>query len=260
MSDVGAARSHGRPATVGIGASARIVRLKTSDAVAEQILEMIFSGELRPGDRLDLNALASRFDVSRAPVREALLALEADGMIEMPFHRGAFVARFDAATIDEAFDLYALLSALTSGRAAASGDPALLDALTAITAQIEQTSETDTFETYAREFRRLVNVACGGPQLRALMRTFTGLLPAASRLSITRSIDDERVLIRRELDAIRRGDACAAREITIDHIRLLGDQAVQTLVARGVIEQPASAHGRDDLLAALAALEPPRRP
>src|SRR5579871_5360532 len=99
---------------------------------------MLFDGQLRPGDRIDLDAIAEQLGVSRAPVREALLALQRDGIIEMPYHRGAFVAPFDAGTIREAFELYGLLNALTSARVARAGDPETLAELDRLAAEVEQ--------------------------------------------------------------------------------------------------------------------------
>lgn len=233
----------------------RLVRVKTSDAVAERILEALFTGELRAGDRIDLDAIAKRLGVSRAPVREALLALERDGIVEMPYHRGAFVARFDAGTIGEAFELYALLSALTTARVARNHNADVLAALTRATVAVESATGIEQFEQAAREFRRIINVAASGPHLRALLRTFGGLVPVASRLSMDRSLAEERELIARELEAIRAGDAEGARAAAIEHIRMLGEYAVQTLRGRGVIDDTAGFEARDDLVGALDALE-----
>lgn len=213
----------------------KLVRSKTSDAVAERLLEMIFAGELQPGDRIDLDAVAEQLGVSRAPVREALLSLERDGVIEMPYHRGAFVARFDAATIREAFELYGLLNALTSARVARRSDPEVLDALERAAAEVAYARGIEEFESAAREFRRVLNVAAGGPHLRGLLRTFGGLLPVASRLSMDRSVEEERALIGAEFEAISAGDSERASEITLAHLRLLGEYAVQTLRRRGVL-------------------------
>ncbi len=216
-------------------ASPKLVRSKTSDAVAERLLEMIFAGTMQPGDRIDLDAVAEQLGVSRAPVREALLSLERDGVIEMPYHRGTFVAQFDAGTLREAFELYGLLNAVTSARVARRGDPAVIAALERPAADVASATGTEEFEQAAREFRRVLNVAAGGPHLRGLLRTFGGLLPVAARLSMDRSVEQERVLIATELEAIRAGDAERASAITLEHLRLLGEHAVETLRRRGVL-------------------------
>jgi DNA-binding GntR family transcriptional regulator len=237
------------------GSPEALVRVKTSDVVAERLIEMLFAGELRAGDRIDLDAIATRLGVSRAPVREALLALERDGIVEVPYHRGAFVSQFDGSTVREAFELYALLSALTSGRAALSHDDELLARLSAAGDEVEAATGVEAFERAARQFRRIVNTAIAGPHLRALLRTFSGLVPVASRLSMDRSLDAERRLIAQELAAIRAGDVHGARSAAIEHVRMLSDNALSTLRDQGVIGAQDADRSKDDLAEMLSALE-----
>ena len=54
----------------------------------------------------------------------------------------------------------------------------------------------DEFELVAREFRRVVNVAVAGPHLRALLRSFGGLVPVAARFSIVEAMEAERAALR----------------------------------------------------------------
>jgi DNA-binding GntR family transcriptional regulator len=230
-------------------ARSRLVRINTSDAVADHILDLLFAGELRAGDRIDIDGLADGLGVSRAPVREALVMLERDGLVEIRYHRGAFVAGFDAAAVRESFELYGLLSALTSRRVAARRDPEVLSALRGAIADVEAAGSVEEFEERAREYRRLVNVAVAGSRLRAVLRTFGGLVPAASRLSMPRSLDDEH-------EAIERGDPDAAAAAVVDHVGMLGELAVQTLRQRGVIgDQDGGPAPRSDVIRALAALD-----
>jgi len=136
----------------------------------------------------------------------------------MPHYRGAFVAAFDAATIQEAFDLYGLLSALTSRRAAVLADVGMLETLAKLDEALATTSHVDEFEQQAREFRRAVNVAAAGPHLRALLRSFSGLVPAAARFAIVDAIDDERDALRAEFSALRSGDPDAAAAAITNHL------------------------------------------
>jgi DNA-binding GntR family transcriptional regulator len=72
--------------------------------VYEQVREAIQSGDLAPGERIDQAAFARKFGTSLVPVREALARLQADGLVEIIPHRGAFVADMD---LDELVDIYA---------------------------------------------------------------------------------------------------------------------------------------------------------
>lgn len=212
-----------------------LVRVKTSQAVADYLLRLLFNGTLRSGDRIDLDQVAATLGVSRAPVREGLMQLERDGLVRIPHYRGAFVAEFDADTVYEAFELYALLSALTNRRAATRRDPGVLDSLAKIDEALASCDDVDEYERLAREFRRVVNLSVAGNHMRALLRTFSGLVPAASRFSIEEGLADERAALHREFLAIRRGDAREAGVAAIDHLRHTADVAVSALRRQGVL-------------------------
>ena len=62
------------------------------DGLAERLADEITTGALLPGSRLDEVSLATRFKVSRTPVREALRQLEATGLVERRPYKGAIVA------------------------------------------------------------------------------------------------------------------------------------------------------------------------
>jgi DNA-binding GntR family transcriptional regulator len=232
-----------------------LLRVNTSDMVAERILEMLVAGELRPEDRIDLDTLAASLGVSRAPVREALLTLRRDGIIEMPFHRGAFVARFDATTIREAFELYALLHALTTARLARERPRDVLAELAVATERAQTAVGVAGFEEASREFRRIINVAAGGRHLRALLRSFSGLVPVASRLAIDGRLEEERAAVEAENEAIQAGEVERARALTIRHMRDLGDRAARVLRDRGVIDDVDPGRSDPDLELLLARLD-----
>jgi len=209
-------------------------RAKTSEAVADYLLGLLFSGELRSGDRIDLDAVAATLGVSRVPVREGLMQLERDGLVHLPHYRGAFVADFNADTVHEAFELYGLLSALTNQRAAARGDVAVLESLGKLDDALAHCEGVDEFERLAREFRRIVNLSASGNHLRALLRTFSGLVPAAARFAIEDALPAERKALHREYLAIRRSNPDAAGRAAVDHIKLTATNAVRALRRRGV--------------------------
>lgn len=78
----------------------RIQTRKIYEEVADSLVNMIKSGELKPGDRLDsVEQLAESFDVSRSAVREALSGMRAMGLVVMRQGEGTFVTKFDASSI-----------------------------------------------------------------------------------------------------------------------------------------------------------------
>ena len=212
----------------------KLVRVNTSEAVAAYILGLLFDGTLRGGDRIDLDEVAVTLGVSRVPVREGLLQLERDGLVDRAHYRRAHVAAFDAGTIREAFELYGMLSALTNRRVAAKGDEGVLETLAKLDESLARCDDVDEYEQIAREFRRVVNLAAAGNHLRALLRTFSGLVPAAARFSIEDALPDERAALHREYEALRAGDPEGAARAAEEHIRMTAENAVRALRRRGV--------------------------
>jgi DNA-binding GntR family transcriptional regulator len=71
--------------------------------------ERISRGELRPGEQILQETLASELGLSVVPLREALKTLEAEGQVVYAPHRGYFVARLDMAELTEAYRIRELL-------------------------------------------------------------------------------------------------------------------------------------------------------
>lgn len=104
------------------------MELKRSDIIAQQIEELIFDGTFSDGERLDEVQLSERFNVSRTPIREALLRLAQSGLVEQFPRRGVFVRQPGPIELMEMFEVMAELEA-ASARFAASriSDAAIRD-------------------------------------------------------------------------------------------------------------------------------------
>jgi GntR family transcriptional regulator, transcriptional repressor for pyruvate dehydrogenase complex len=84
---------------------------KIYEEVAEAIFEMIKTGVLKPGDKLDsVQQLAENFNVGRAAIREALSALRAMGLIEMKQGEGTYVREFDPSMFSLPISLAVLMN------------------------------------------------------------------------------------------------------------------------------------------------------
>ena len=81
----------------------------TPDLIAESLRDEILRGDIPPGAPLRQEELAARFLVSRIPVRDALLRLEAQGLVHVYPNRGAFVIALSADEVREIYDLRILL-------------------------------------------------------------------------------------------------------------------------------------------------------
>src|SRR5437899_9647281 len=89
-----------------------------SMAATELIREAIIDGRLEPGRRLKEEELARELGISRTPVREALLMLQAEDLIVATPNRGATVRVHDANDLHDLYELRALLEGYATRRAA----------------------------------------------------------------------------------------------------------------------------------------------
>lgn len=88
-----------------------IVYKTRTQLVVESLREKILSGEIKAGEPLRQAALATELNVSRIPIREALLQLEGEGLVVFEPHKGATATELNASQVDELFELRAMLEA-----------------------------------------------------------------------------------------------------------------------------------------------------
>ncbi|MGI2035485.1 GntR family transcriptional regulator [Rhizobium panacihumi] len=91
---------------------------KRSEHIQESLEDDIVTGRIAPGTRLEEVELATRFDTSRTPVREALHKLAAAGLIQILPRKGAIVPRVEPQTVLEMFEVMAEMEAATARLAA----------------------------------------------------------------------------------------------------------------------------------------------
>lgn len=110
---------------------------KSSSTMAlEQLRTLIFTGQLGAGtDHLE-NELAERLGMSRTPVREALLVLEGQGLVEVRPRKGVRIRTLSPADMEEVYDVLTALESLAAANAARAeyGE----DTLTLLTHSIDQ--------------------------------------------------------------------------------------------------------------------------
>src|SRR5881296_3277183 len=108
---------YGRPVTRILEGRGRLVQ-NASVAATELIRQAILDGRLVPGQRLKGEEVARELGISRTPVREALLVLQAEGLVDAAPNRGAVVRAHDAVDLDDLYQLRALLEGYAARRAA----------------------------------------------------------------------------------------------------------------------------------------------
>lgn len=212
--------------------------VKEKDLVVAYVVNLILTGKLRSGDRLDRNEIAEELGISRVPVQEAVVQLEHDGIVSTRYHRGAFLHRFDDGVLREHYELYGVLNAIASARAAADGDAELHTTLRALTAGLRSSRDSRGFHETAWQYRLAVSDAHTGPRLQAAIRAAQTFIP---RTFWSTHLDAPAELLghyEAETAAIIGRDPAAARAACTAAAELMGRIMLSELVRRGVLEGP----------------------
>ena len=187
--------------------------------VRDLLEEAILEGELKPGERLRAEALAQRFGTSRTPIREALLQLEGQGLVDVEPNRGAVVRAFDREDLLDLYRVRALLEPAAAALAATKIEFPARDRLRMLCDAAETASVEDQID-YNEQFHRIIAEASGSPRLRAAMRATSGI-PRAFRHRFWQS-DAQRaeslLCHRRIVDAFKTRDAPLAEAVMRMHI------------------------------------------
>lgn len=143
--------------------------------VVEMLREKILSGEIKAGQPLRQAALAEQLNVSRIPVREALLQLEAEGLVAFEPHKGATATELDVSQVDELFELRAMLEAeLLSASIKQLTDEALAQAkqiLADLDQALEHENAANTWSELNSAFHYCLYSAANRPQTFELVQT-----------------------------------------------------------------------------------------
>lgn len=127
-------------------------RSENADSVVDQILvavgTAIVEARLRPGDDLNSVELARMFQSSRTPVREALLTLEREGLVEIAAHRRPRVRRLLLDEVREIYELRATLYALVSRRIVEYASEYDIALLRESQGQLEAAAEAGDVDTF----------------------------------------------------------------------------------------------------------------
>ena len=133
--------------------------------VAELLRQRIFKRELEPGSWIDELRIAEEYGISRAPLREALKVLAAEGLVTMKVRRGAYVTEVSVNDLADVYHLLSLLESDAAGVVATRATDAQLAELTGLHAELEAaalpgTANTDGFFAVNERFHmRLLEIA-----------------------------------------------------------------------------------------------------
>ncbi|GAA1248529.1 GntR family transcriptional regulator [Prauserella halophila] len=196
------------------------------DWLVRQIRNRIASGDLAAGDRLVERDLSAVYDLSRGPVREAIMVLEHEGLVVTKPYRGAVVADIEQAEITETLVPIRLIIERAAFRAVAQSRPeALLEKLHGIVARMERASDARLdvagIADLDVEFHESVISAAGHAQSLQIWKTIQPRVRAyflrdAPQHESPRAIVEQHRLL---LDALVEGHSEQVDEVVVQHIQ-----------------------------------------
>lgn len=189
-----------------------------TERVCERIREAIVKGQLKLGEQVSESQLAARMEVSKTPVREALLRLKRDGLVEIHPQRGTFVFRLDPGQVShlchyrEMMETAALREAIEADAGALADDMA---GYVARMAQAERDGDVLALAQLDMEFHGLFFQHCRNRYLAAGYEVIRSqLLALRYRSPITNALSSHQVLV----DAVQQRDAALATRLLSQHV------------------------------------------
>lgn len=211
------------------------LRSNLSADVAEHIRELIFNGRLAGGERIWQDEIAEELGVSRLPVREALISLQVDGLVDNEPRRGAFVVPLSRDDIEDHYEMYGHMLGLAARRACGRFDEAGLRRLEDLIQVMGEDPDAPSTHEAHWAFHASINQVGGSHRLRAVLRQMAHNLPrSVYDIPPAGSPEAERghraiVAALRDADGERAATECEA------HLRVDGAAVVAELARRGLL-------------------------
>lgn len=214
------------------------------DTLVQTLADDIVSGRLSPGSKLDAQAMAERFGVSRTPIRETFGHLAAMGLVTHRPNRGVVVATLSAQALSDLYEAMAELEASLARLAALrmnSEQRERLQMLHQESVNLVRDGTADAYARYNQEFHTLIFEGAQSAQLQQLAEaTRTRLSPfrrAQFRLSnrLSKSWEEHDAIVK----GILAGDAEGVARLMRLHV-----QTVSAMSAEFVAEHQPPGTGR----------------
>ncbi|VFR19579.1 Transcriptional regulator, GntR family [plant metagenome] len=191
--------------------------------VVEKLRELILSLALEPGTVLSRPELAEQFGLSQTPIRDALIQLRDEGLVDIFPQHTTVVSRIDVAAARQAHFLRRALELEIVHELAGRQDPALAARLNAHIATQEtclQAARYADFIVSDQAFHREMHEAAGVTALWELEQRYSGHVRRLRHLHLPEAGKAQRILRdhRRIVDALAAGDAAAAQAALREHL------------------------------------------
>jgi DNA-binding GntR family transcriptional regulator len=207
----------------------------SADNLIRLLEDDILNSVLKPGDRLDEQSLARRFDVSRTPVREALRHLASSGLVNIRKNQGATVKRLTTAELIEMFQVmaeYEGLSARLSARRMSRDEIAEMRKWHEKCGKMAEGEDYDGFYDANNEFHDAIFRGSRNVFLQMESRKLRNRLNVYRRhITTPRKMAKSVIEHGRIVEAIVAGEEDLAHRLMREHVDLLAGAAADVLLA-----------------------------
>lgn len=198
---------------------------RVGEMLYRTLRERIISGQLRPGTRLSVPALAEEFQISRSPVRDAVIRLVQDDLARETMNRGAMVARIEGEELVSLYEAREALEWAVARLAAEKYSPGLRRRLLALLTEHRQVAEAGDMARHIEldaAFHREIRQAAHSPVLARMLDGVQSRVMIAMRTTsltggMVQAVADHQTIF----EALGSGDPEAAGEAARAHIRRL---------------------------------------
>lgn len=213
------------------------------DWVFDCLRTSIVSGDLAPGQRIVEADLAKQLEVSKSPVREAILQLKQDGLvIDAPKGRGVVVAPLKANDVREIYAVCEAMEMLAARTLAALGQTERLTSLRTILDRMHGALAADEHQRLFELDVEFHTALCAATSNRRLQDLFSGLRPDIQRIALfavnAMPLEGpdapDRMLANHEalLTALTQGNADAAQDALADYFDGRAERVAEMLTER----------------------------
>jgi DNA-binding GntR family transcriptional regulator len=234
-------------------------RRKLGEEVTRYLREAILGGGFPPGQRVVVDDLVQQLGVSAMPIREALVALAAEGLVEARPRRGFRVVALKRRDVEDIFRVNAYVAGLLADAAAEAMDMVTVDTLRAIQAEIQllashadgsvgaRAGAASQIESLNYRFHRTINTLPDANRLRWLLRSTSRYVPRQFHESVPgwneASASEHPAII----DALAAKNAGLARELMVSHLENAGRLVLKHLDGMGRWSKSAGRHPHGDV-------------
>ena len=229
-SEAGLARNGG-----GSGMSFPVEHVRLVDRVYETIRQAIVEGRFAPGERLVQDRLAAMLNVSRSPVREAVVRLAEDGYVRLEPYRGAVVTAVSREEMAHIYELREVLEPFAAARAAERATDSERQGLRDLVAAAYRVDPADPVALYRAnlDFHTRLVEPCRNPRitetLAGLWQRGTGALMYRLYRDVTGVADRSNAEHEQIVEAFCRQDADEVARLVAEHLRKARDTVLASV-------------------------------